>query len=123
MNNAQRIAFETRVAKMIVNEALRQGYALSLYNGGDGAEIEKSTDGPALIKELCASDEDMLWFYKKWGNDIVYVGSVTLIYGNGYDVISDYSWTVALAGSDVMVKKILAPIERYVESKARRAYS
>jgi hypothetical protein len=61
-------------ARKLVTELVNRGHAVSIWNGGDEAEIEDSTDIEALLAELAASGEDELvadgiWFYLIFGNE------------------------------------------------------
>jgi hypothetical protein len=78
---------EKSVVSAVVKSALKLGYTISVWDGGDWAI--KSSSGYKAVMEACFStDEDILVFR----NGGVKVGSVSLVYGNsGYDVISDYS--------------------------------
>ena len=65
---------EALVARKLVTELVNRGHAVSIWNGGDEAEIEDSTDIEALLAELAASGEDELvadgiWFYLIFGNE------------------------------------------------------
>jgi hypothetical protein len=65
---------EALVARKLVTELVNRGHAVSIWNGGDEAEIEDSTDIEALLAELAASGEDELvadgiWFYLVFGNE------------------------------------------------------
>lgn len=61
-------------ARKLVTELVNRGHAVSIWNGGEEAEIEDSTDIEALLAELAASGEDELvadgiWFYLIFGNE------------------------------------------------------
>ena len=65
---------EALVARKLVTELVNRGHAISVWNGGEEAEIEDSTDIEALLDELAASGEDELvaegiWFYLVFGNE------------------------------------------------------
>ena len=65
---------EALIARKLVTELVNRGHAVSIWNGGDEAEIEDSTDIEALLAELAASGEDELvadgiWFYLIFGNE------------------------------------------------------
>lgn len=86
---------EKRLATQVVEDAIKEGYTVSLDNGGLGYEIEDSTDKDAILKEMFATDDEVLCL-KKDGK----TRFVSLIYGNdGYDVVSDYT---ARLDEDVM---------------------
>lgn len=65
---------EALIARKLVTELVNRGHAVSIWNGGDEAEIEDSTNIEALLAELAASGEDELvadgvWFYLIFGNE------------------------------------------------------
>ena len=65
---------EALVARKLVTELVNRGHAISVWNGGEEAEIEDSTDIEAILAELAASGEDELvaegiWFYLIFGNE------------------------------------------------------
>jgi hypothetical protein len=65
---------EALIARKLVTALVNRGHAVSIWNGGDEAEIEDSTDIEALLAELAASGEDELvadgiWFYLIFGNE------------------------------------------------------
>ena len=65
---------EALIAPKLVTELVNRGHAVSIWNGGEEAEIEDSTDSEALLAELAASGEDELvadgvWFYLVFGNE------------------------------------------------------
>ena len=75
---------EALIARKLVTELVNRGHAVSIWNGGEEAEIEDSTDIEALLAELAATGEDELvadgvWFYLIFGNE-----------SDGSELISDY---------------------------------
>ena len=76
---------EALIARKLITELVNRGHAVSIWNGGEEAEIEDSTDIEALLAELAASGEDELvadgvWFYLVFGNE-----------SDGSELISDCS--------------------------------
>lgn len=64
---------EALIARKLVTELVNRGHAISVWNGGEEAEIENSTDIEAILAELAATGEDELvaegiWFYLVFGN-------------------------------------------------------
>ena len=95
---------EERIVRNAVHELLDHGFTLSVDNGGDDYEIDRSVDAEAVIAELGHTEEDRL--LARTGDSIK--GWVHFVYGNdGYDVICDMTVslepylpdTVALAES------------------------
>lgn len=75
---------EALVARKLVTELVNRGHAISVWNGGEEAEIENSTDIEALLAELAATGEDEItadgvWFYLVFGNE-----------SDGSELISDH---------------------------------
>lgn len=65
---------EALIARKLVTELVNRGHAISVWNGGEEAEIENSTDIEAILAELAATGEDELvadgiWFYLVFGNE------------------------------------------------------
>ena len=78
--------------KKIVNNLIKKidlaGFTMNIDNGGDCYELLAPTNCLKTIrKNLGATGHDNIIVYK----DGVEFGFVTLVYGNGEDVISDYS--------------------------------
>ncbi len=79
---------ETKIARVLIKDALLAGYEVSVNNGGDKHEISRSTDAEVILAAMFAADEDLL-FMRKDGKE---VGWVRFVYGNdGWDVIADYT--------------------------------
>ncbi len=77
---------EERIVRNAVHELLDHGFTLSVDNGGDDYEIDRSVDAEAVIAELMNTEEDRL--LARTGD--VIKGWVHFVYGNdGYDVICD----------------------------------
>ena len=78
---------EALVAIKLVNELVNRGHAVSVWNGGEEAAIEDSTDAQAILDELAASGEDELvadgvWFYLVFGNERDGSELISSYYGN-----------------------------------------
>jgi len=83
-----RIEVERKIVRAFIREALAKGYSVSVYNGGDEPEIDKSRDETALRKAVMLSDDDRIYLFI----DNERVGWAWFVYGNdGWDVISDYT--------------------------------
>lgn len=82
--NRQKI--ELTIITKVVDDTLAAGFTLSVWEGEDWA-IKRSTDREAILASMQSTDSDTILFYI---DDTKY-GWVELIYGNGCDVISDYS--------------------------------
>lgn len=91
-------AWEVEVVEALVDEALKAGFLVSVWNGGDEAEIDRSNDRAAILEACGASDSDRLVFFKivpgyRPGHRITSrVGAAILVYGNEPGVtVSDYT--------------------------------
>jgi hypothetical protein len=98
---------EAVIVRNAVHELLDHGFTLSVDNGGDDYEIDRSVDAEAVIAQLGHTDEDRLM--ARTGDTIK--GWVHFVYGNdGYDVICDM--TVSL---EPYLPDTLAIAEGYAE--------
>lgn len=77
---------ETTICNRLVTRAIEAGYAVTVYDGEEFA-LRNSRDRAAIKAAMFSTDSDRLYFWN--GRDML--GSILLIYGNGEDVISDYS--------------------------------
>lgn len=89
MSVKMRQEVERKVIKALVDESLKAGYLISVYDGEEMV-VKKSDQADAIMNAIMSTDEDTLLYYKPGQN--TRSGWVKLIYGNdGYDVISDYT--------------------------------
>lgn len=110
MNVENRQKIERRIARRIVRDAIEMGYSVSINNGGDDNEIDRSTDIKAVQAELMATDEENIIFHNKAGRSI---GAVFMVYGNdGWDVMCDWTDTEE-------VNKILANAQRIADEEEK----
>lgn len=84
---------ERTIARATVNALLAAGFKLNINNGGDDDELPAFTTDRAVIEAaMFASDEDRVMVRAPAdANGHSWRGWVLLIYGNGIDVISDYT--------------------------------
>jgi hypothetical protein len=80
-------AIEAKIAGRLVRQAIKLGYSLSVYDGEEWT-VKKSRDYAAITAALGTTDCDVLRIRQDTGNAL---GSITLIWGNDEDVISDCS--------------------------------
>lgn len=87
---------ETKIAKALIKAALKRGYLISVNDGEEWA-IQKSMDASAVWDAMRSTDADTLVFFAD-SKDAGYVrlGFALLIWGNGEDIISDYSAKVKI---------------------------
>lgn len=82
------VAAEAQVAEKLVKDALAAGYSISVHEGEDWA-IRSSTDKDAIMRSMCSTGEDRLYFHGSNGKS---VGWVWFIWNNGSveEVFTDY---------------------------------
>lgn len=78
---------ERQVAEKVVRSFLARGWSVSV-NDGEETVLDRSTDLAAIAAAMATTDENTLFAYSADGKKC---GFVWLIYGNGCDVISDYT--------------------------------
>lgn len=104
-------AMERAIVERIVDDALARGYRVSVFNGGEEAELTRSGDRPAILGAMFATCEESLRFYGQATETTqVGLGFVLLVYGNeGWDVISDHTDTPTmrrlLAGANALADR------------------
>ena len=86
---------EKEIARVIVTDAITLGYAVSVDDGGASYTIRLSRDVEATLAAMFSTGEDLLYFRHPGTPGCV--GVLLLIYGNGHDVISDYTDNVDMA--------------------------
>lgn len=98
MNAHEKI--ELPKARKVIRAALAAGYSVSVYDGEEWA-LKRATTFNEINKAIASTDCDVLRFCNAAGEA---VGSVTLIWGNEDDVISDWSDNAAM---EALIKPIL----------------
>jgi hypothetical protein len=105
MNVEQRQQIEREIVQCAVTDLIACGYAITVGDG-ESYPIKRSRDVLAVMRELFATDEEVLYVVR--GNGSV-MGHVLLVYGNdGYDVIADYTMSLEadLAGANALAERI-----------------
>lgn len=96
---------ETRIINRLVEDILAAGYSIRVFDGEE-VVLENARSFASILAAMRSSDEDILQLYRK---DASLVGFVHLIYGNGPDVIADYSvnadTTQVIAGAEALVQE------------------
>ena len=85
---------EKQIAERIVDKALAAGYTISVYDGEEWP-LKRSINRPDILAAMYSTDSDVLRF--RWPESSHAVGSIMLVYGNGEDVVCDYSDNEAMA--------------------------
>lgn len=125
MSRKLEIELELRIVRKCVEDAIAQGYHVSL-NDGEETVVHKSTDVEKIMGAAFSTDEDYLVFYKDTGklagaaahplhegkpqNFMDKIGWAHFIYGNVQDVLSDYS---ANAQTESIVRGATELAEQY----------
>lgn len=82
------LAIEKRIVNKLLRRIIDQGYLINIDNGGNCYELKFPTKNLSVIrKELRATGHDDLILFR---ND-TRIGFISLVWGNGEDVVSDYS--------------------------------
>jgi hypothetical protein len=95
---------ERLIARQIVEDAIAAGYEIDV-NDGEETTLQYSTNRDDVLAAMFSTDCDQLTLYTGAGSladlGIVdkrrRVGSIFLIWGNGHDVVSDYSDNLEIA--------------------------
>lgn len=85
---------EKRIVGKLVTDLLAAGYVLTIWNGGDEAELELSSNAEAIYAALAASDQDEIEAFHPSRNRHR-AGWVRLVWGNDCEIISDYTTNFA----------------------------
>lgn len=78
---------EARIVRALVDSAVGAGCSVSVWDGEAWA-LRSSVCQPDILDAMASSDDDVVAFRRNGS----LIGSVKLIYGNGEDLISD--WTL-----------------------------
>lgn len=81
---------ERRIAERLVDDILKAGHTISVYDGEE-TTLSKSSDRAAILGAMGTTCFDWLNVFDGDRR----VGGIMLVWGNGADVISDYSWPSA----------------------------
>ena len=97
---------ERQIAEKLVRDILAAGYTVSV-NDGEVTTLRQSTDLDAIAAAMATTEEDYLYAFDA---KHTLIGWVRLIWGNGADLISDYS---ANPGTEAMVAGAEALADRF----------
>ena len=78
---------ELTLARRVIRKALSAGYLVSVCDGEE-YPVKRSTKFGEIDKALASTDSDVLVIRAATGDRL---GSVLLVWGNGEDVVSDYT--------------------------------
>ncbi len=86
MTNERRIEIEQQITRKLIETAVAAGLTITV-DCGEALEIVESKDVAAIVAATRATNDDRLLLYRSGQR----VGWVYLVYGNGADVLTD--WT------------------------------
>lgn len=103
----QRIDIEWEIANRLVDDLLAAGFLVSV-NDGEETVLENSINKESILDSMASTNEDFLHVTKSIAADHILYGWVRLVYGNGIDLISDYTTNLkeVMAGVDELWKKL-----------------
>lgn len=84
---------EQQIAAGLVEELLSHGYALGV-NDGEETTVKRSTSAAAVLAAMGTTDEDYLLLWRPGNRNGDCDGWVRLVYGNGADLLSDWSLAI-----------------------------
>lgn len=102
-------AAERQIVEAVVDRALRLGYGIAVWNGGDLPELDTNVDREQILEALFATDEETLELRTADG---AYYGFVRFVYGNdGWDVLCDHSASMDADGFMTPVNEVIERLE------------
>lgn len=104
---------EARIVEALVDSALGADCTISVNDGG-AFVLALSKDAKAILRCLGTTDSDVL-VLRRAGKRI---GAVTLIYGNGRDVVADFSYPSGVPYEGSWLEAIIVSAERVASSQA-----
>lgn len=81
---------ELMIVKKTAEALINKGYSVSV-NDGEETVLKKSTDVEAIMRHVDSTEED---YFRAFDFEGKRIGTVWFIYGNGPDVITDYTTTL-----------------------------
>jgi hypothetical protein len=109
-NPKVRRVVERTIVACIVDTMIAHGHSLtvaydgSIEGGEESVPVKRSKDRAQIIGALFACDDEYLFVHREGKR----TGWIHLVYGNGSDVISDYSMSLGelLTGPNALANKI-----------------
>jgi hypothetical protein len=87
---------ERRIATALVRRILQGGHSISVWDG-EATTLRDSRDVALIFDSMASTDSDQLTVRRADGERL---GAIALIYGNGEDLISDWSWNCTVSGAE-----------------------
>lgn len=110
-----RIAIEAKIVRRVIRDALAAGYLLSVSDGEE-VVVRRSRQPRNLFAHMMTTDSDTLILVRhstaqeiaSGDKPFKRVGWVQFVYGNGPDVLSDYTTNLEslLAGANALAAKL-----------------
>lgn len=99
---------ERGIATRLIRDLLAKGYYVRIHDGEE-FNTESNLNKESEIKDnLATTGEDRIYF-SKFSDKQSYLGWIWLVWGNGEDLISDYS-------ANPRTEEIVEPIYDWIES-------
>jgi hypothetical protein len=99
---------EWALANRLIDDLLAAGFAITV-NDGEQEPVVQSKDKAAILEAMASTDEDYLHVIRSGKEkDNFVAGWVRMIYGNGVDIISDYTTNLQpiMAGVDALYAEL-----------------
>lgn len=90
---------ERQIAIKLVDDILAAGMSISV-NDGEETTVVWSPQRDEILAAMNTTDHDWLKVYSETSRN-GYIGSIMLVWGNGTDLISDYSWPERLGSNGI----------------------
>lgn len=90
---------ERQIAIKLVDDILAAGMSISV-NDGEETTVVWSPQRDEILGAMNTTDHDWLKVYSETSRN-GYIGSIMLVWGNGTDLISDYSWPEPRGHADI----------------------
>lgn len=88
---------EQDIARAVLQRILAAGYGVVVFDGEEYHPV--TTDEATAWAAMGETDEDVLSVYDGSHR----IGNILLLWGNGYDLVSDWSWREAYPGSEDII--------------------
>jgi len=111
-----RIEIEKQIVGQLLNDALINGFTVSVDDGGERYALSHSVNMDDIMTALMNTDRNEVVFHDKNGQP---AGWARLVYGNnGYDVIANYEIDITKSGSDAIFQGAIELSENLKEKYA-----
>lgn len=96
------MATEQTIASRLARKIAARGYLTSVWEG-EAYAIKFESDPAKVIRELGSTDMDRLVIRD---SNKQRIGTILLIWGNGEDLISDYSWSTEYPDAERIIGEL-----------------